>query len=301
MSIMRLLACSSMIATLAACLAPRDEIGTTNAYVTLPPNPSTIGSTFALLSNTPNLEGYWRLREAGNVLPPSGGTLQMFDQSSNDITGQYNGAVTLGVPGAIAGDGDTAATFTGGYAQVDHQKEYSLTRSWDQFDQYTIFGVPRGRTWGVNPNGESWEEQVTNQDDYGVQFGVTIAGDSTGVAYIDPGGASGSFQQGIPTTTTSLLQGEMQIRGIWSHSGTGTLQPISLVAQQVDVHNHVRAELVEHPDHTMELDLIKVVDGQNTYLSITQLDPTLYVNTPGDDWWFLRFRFGCGSSRLRKT
>lgn len=263
----------------------QDVTSTSTSYVVSPSGSSPLGTTSALISGTPNLEGYWRLGEAGNVLPPPGGNLQMFDSSSNDVTGQYQGSVNLGVPGALVGDSDTAAHFQGGYGRIPDQKEYSLTRTWDAFERVVL----NGTSWGTNPSNEPWIDQVTNQNDYGVEYGVDLYGDSSGIAYINPNGASGSFQQGIPSTT--LLHGEMQIRGLWNARATGgPLQPISLVAQQVDVHNHVRAELIEHDDHTMEIDLIKVVNGQNTYVSIVNLDASIYTNNIGD-WWFLRFRF----------
>ena len=53
---------------------------------------------------------YWRLGE-------SAGTA-MVDSTANANSGTYQGGYTLGQPGAIAGDSDTAVTFGGqnGYA-----------------------------------------------------------------------------------------------------------------------------------------------------------------------------------------
>src|SRR5215472_2077563 len=49
--------------------------------------------------------GYWRLGEAGS---PSA-----FDSSGSGSDGTYNGSPSFGIPGAIAGDPDTAVGFNG--------------------------------------------------------------------------------------------------------------------------------------------------------------------------------------------
>lgn len=48
-------------------------------------------------------EGYWRLGEASGT--------SAADASGHTHTGTYTGTVTLGVPGALAGDSNTAITF----------------------------------------------------------------------------------------------------------------------------------------------------------------------------------------------
>src|SRR5213593_2714324 len=55
---------------------------------------------------------YWRLNEATGAV--------MADASGNGNDGTYAGAVTLGQPGALTSDGDTAVGFnpTGGAASV---------------------------------------------------------------------------------------------------------------------------------------------------------------------------------------
>jgi DNA-binding beta-propeller fold protein YncE len=62
------------------------------------------------ISSTPGLVGYWRLGE------PSGAVA--CDSTANQDNGTYLGGVTLGVPGAIAGDPDTATSFDGSSGQV---------------------------------------------------------------------------------------------------------------------------------------------------------------------------------------
>jgi hypothetical protein len=60
-----------------------------------------------------------------------------------------------------------------------------------------------------------------------------------------------------------------------------------LVAQRVDNHNFVRAELLEHPNHTLSINLIKTVNGSNTYLASASNIGTFGLG----DWWYLRFQF----------
>ena len=257
-----------------------------------PPTSSYLGATSLTISSYAP-EGYWRLNDRQSALEYSG---TMVDSSSNQYNGQYNDVVD-GVPGALVDEDENTAAefqaFDNSYAAVADHKNYSLTRTWDEFNQYgSSF---EGETWGINPNNEPWMNEVTNQGDYGVSLDQ-INGDSA--AFIDPMGAQGSFQQGIPTTT--LLHGEMQIRAEWEDTkgATGVLAPVGLVAQQptvviqidpqVDVSNQVRAELLENvADHTMEIDLVQVVNGENTYLAESSLDTT---HNPGD-LWYLRFRF----------
>jgi len=62
--------------------------------------------------------GYWRLGE------PSGSTAT--DLSTNGNDGTYSGSVTLGQTGALIGDPDTAAQFSGGYVTVGHDNSFLL-------------------------------------------------------------------------------------------------------------------------------------------------------------------------------
>lgn len=220
--------------------------------------------------------GYWRLGEA------SGTTV--VDSSSNAIHGTYYNDVTLRIPGGVGDDRDTAAEFGpprgDSYAEIPDHKIYSLTRAWDNFNR---IGVPTD-TWGPAAGGESWSAQVSSGDYYRTDGAHGI---------IDPDGHAGTFQQGLPTT---LLQGDMQVRVNWSvRASGGPLQPVALVAQRVDNDNFVRAELWENSDGTLDLHLIKTVNGANNYLAaatnIGFFDP--------DDWWYIRFQFDGPNLRAR--
>src|SRR5579864_3854583 len=69
-------------------------------------------------------KGYWRLDET------SGTTANDSSGKGNALT--YGGIYTLGVPGAIAGDPDTAVQFTGtgGVISRDHLRSCSRWSSW---------------------------------------------------------------------------------------------------------------------------------------------------------------------------
>ncbi|HEX6443996.1 MAG TPA: beta-N-acetylglucosaminidase domain-containing protein [Streptosporangiales bacterium] len=66
-----------------------------------------------------NPSGYWRLGE-------SSGTA-LTDSSGHGQDGSYRPTVTLGVPGALAGDTDTAARLDGGYGEVPSSASVSPT------------------------------------------------------------------------------------------------------------------------------------------------------------------------------
>ncbi|HLK43901.1 MAG TPA: LamG-like jellyroll fold domain-containing protein, partial [Thermoleophilia bacterium] len=65
--------------------------------------------------------GYWRLGES------SGSAIA--DSSGNNLAGSLTGGVTLGQPGVVAGDGDTAISFDGssGYASIADAPSLSFT------------------------------------------------------------------------------------------------------------------------------------------------------------------------------
>jgi hypothetical protein len=64
--------------------------------------------------------GYWRLGEAP-------GSKVAVDSSDSGASGQYEGGIVLGVPGAIANDTDTAAQFDGGMNYVDVGQRFGFT------------------------------------------------------------------------------------------------------------------------------------------------------------------------------
>jgi 6-phosphogluconolactonase (cycloisomerase 2 family) len=72
----------------------------------------------SLISATPGLVGYWRLGES------SGATA--CDSTANHDNGTYLGGVTLGIPGAIGGDIDTAASLDGSSGQISVPASSSL-------------------------------------------------------------------------------------------------------------------------------------------------------------------------------
>ena len=69
------------------------------------------GTTYASAVSSDHPTGWWRLGEAP-------GATAAADSSGNGINGSYTGGVTLGQPGAISGDPDTAATFDGSTGYV---------------------------------------------------------------------------------------------------------------------------------------------------------------------------------------
>ncbi len=79
-----------------------------------------------VVSSTPGLVGYWRVGE-------SSGTVAC-DSTANHDNGTYLGSVTLGTPGAISGDPDTAVTLDGSSGQVSVPSASSLNVG----DNFTI-------------------------------------------------------------------------------------------------------------------------------------------------------------------
>jgi hypothetical protein len=73
-----------------------------------PPPPPTSQYAGAVLADAPS--GYWRLAETGSASTAA-------DQTGTN-PGTYLGGLTLGRPGALAGDADTAATFDGASGTV---------------------------------------------------------------------------------------------------------------------------------------------------------------------------------------
>ncbi|HEX7701341.1 MAG TPA: LamG-like jellyroll fold domain-containing protein [Kofleriaceae bacterium] len=190
--------------------------------------------------------GYWRLDERD--------TSVMLDATAAANHGAYHSAPRLGDPGF---DG-TAAHFSGAaqYGEIPNRAEYSLTRAWDDFDRSTSFAW--GAAW--TGRGEAY---------------FTIGG----IAWIDPLGDAGTFEQGLPVR---LARGDLQVLAAWSDHGAG-LQPVALIAERVDDHNFVRAELRETAD-ALELHLVATMAGQDMELASTELGPATGT-------WFLRFEF----------
>jgi hypothetical protein len=177
--------------------------------------------------------------------------------------------------------------FSNSHVNIPDHRVYSLTRAWDVFNRLNPNYPFPNTSWGTCPcgstAGQAWEAQVSQ--------GAYYLTD--GNAVIDPQGAAGTFQQGLPT---SLLRGEMQVRANWSvRASGGALHPVSLVAQRVDNNNYVRAELVEKNNHKLDLSIVRVVNGVSTTLATASNIGTYQLG----DWWYLRFRFDGGSYSAR--
>lgn len=198
--------------------------------------------------------GYWRLDERD--------TSVVLDASPAANHGGYHSDPRLGDPGF---DG-TAAHFSGAaqYAEIPDRAEYSLSRAWDDFDRVTTFA------WGAAWTG------------HGSAFSTT-----PGVAWIDPHGDAGTFEQELPVR---LARGNLQVLAAWTEHGAG-LQPVALVAERVDDHDFVRAELRETAD-AIELHLVATIADHETELASIVLGPVTGA-------WYLRFEFDGAALRAR--
>lgn len=98
--------------------ASPDGVRTVSAGVSVQVGtPSTLSYSNLVLSDAPT--GYWRLGETAGT--------SAADASGNGLTGTYVSPVTLGVPGAISNDSDTAVALTGGYASVPDATPLHIT------------------------------------------------------------------------------------------------------------------------------------------------------------------------------
>jgi hypothetical protein len=230
---------------------------------------ASVGFSNLLLSLGP--VGYWRLGEWS-------GTVAV-DLSTNHINGTYYNSPALQQLGAIRGDRNFAVSFDErhrAYVEVPDHEIYSLTRAWDNFNRLSSFGS----NWGTSSGGGDWAPQVSSGNYYATGL---VANEH--VAIIRPKGKSGTWQQGLPQR---LLSGDTQVRAAWTqHATGGPLQPVSLVARRVDEQNFVRAELRENANHTLDLSLIKTVNGTSTTLA-TAMNIGIYNL---GDWWYIRFQF----------
>ncbi|HEY5925550.1 MAG TPA: hypothetical protein VIV11_27885, partial [Kofleriaceae bacterium] len=248
------------------------------------PNASTTEQALSTFSSTVNSLGpaaFWRLGDTNN-------NLYDFGPTANDGT-YYD--VVLGEPGAIGGDPNTSVVFTGKerYGSVPDSDIHSLTRAWDNFQfclQASGCDEPSwyfsGR-YGGEIYGPLWvteEGYDSNPPQYDGNFYIE---DGTGV--MDPEGGLDEklvMQQGLPL---GLLNGDMQVRAVWSAANEGRLYPVALVARREDSKNFVRAELQLNEDHSLELRIVLTEDG---------IDYVLATEVLGEwtgGWWYLRFQF----------
>jgi CSLREA domain-containing protein len=148
------------------------DLGAYEAAVAVPPSGSYAAK---VLDRSP--VAYWRLGEAEGP--------DAVDASGFENTGTYGGGVTLGVPGAIAGDPDTAVTFDGLDGHVTVPPSVHLFSFWGRLsvelwvkggpqapDRYLIshndagdtrgFGITTGPTGTLRFFVDLWGRQLTH-------------------------------------------------------------------------------------------------------------------------------------------
>jgi hypothetical protein len=217
--------------------------------------------------------GYWRLDETS-------GTAAVNSSGVSGLDGIYAKTVIRGQPSGV-NDSDASVKFDDvsatGYVEVSDNRLLSLTRAWDDFHGTSVTG------WANTPDGDAWTAQVS---------GSQYFHESGSVAYIDPAGHSGTFQQGLNVT---LKDGDQQVSVSWNqHASGGSLQVVSLVGRMVDTANFIRAELRENTDHTLTVSLARTSGGTTTTLASSQvIDPSTmapYIYSL-NAWWYLRFQY----------
>lgn len=224
-------------------------------------------------------QGWWRL---GEPIPQIGGLAE--DASAYRVAGRYQGSFIgfpqpLSVPGAIVTDSNTAVAFAGGtYVEVPDHDIYSLAKANDSFQRHASNG------WGDADHGGTWSAQVSNAHYFSC---------ASGVASIDETHNSGTWMIGLPIQPYNA---DIQIETSWDDvAKAGPLSPCSLVARRKDNGTYYQAELVEQPDHSLELSLYKHVGGVQTRLAVT---PNIgsYASREG---WILRFQLDGPNLRAR--
>ena len=241
---------------------------------------SNVSDRFAQLMIELGPQGWWRL---GEKSPHIGSAAR--DSSSYAINGKYQSAPSVGwvgslptVPGATL-DLDTAIDFNGAaYVEVPDHDIYSLAKANDSFHRYLDYG------WGEADHGGAWSAQVSQE---------TYFSCADGVAAIDETQHSGTWMIGLPIQPYNA---DIQIETSWDHVARGgPLAPCSLIARRKDNETYYRAELVEQPDHSLELSLLKTVSGKQTRLALA---PNIgsYASRDG---WFVRLQLEGPSLRAR--
>jgi hypothetical protein len=229
---------------------------------------ATHAGTFAGTMGSLGPLGWWRMGDSSTsttMAPIVGGP-----------PGTYFNSPTRGQTGAIFGDANTSVKFDGRtqYAEIADDDIFSLTKAWDGFNRNPA--ISGG--WGQGNDGQWWVNQVST-------IGTYYNCDSNN-CYIDPHGVSGTFQQG--RTQVYMVAGEMQVRAKWNvHANGGALQPVALVAQRIDNANFIRAELLENPDLSVTLKLIKTVNGTSAPVAQKRMSFNYNVN----EWVYVRFKF----------
>ena len=241
---------------------------------------SNVSNRFAQLMAELAPQGWWRLDEQS---PQIGSAAR--DSSSYAINGEYQSAPSVGwvgglptVPGATL-DLDTAIDFNGAaYVEVSDHDIYSLAKANDSFQRYLESG------WGEADHGGAWSAQVSQETYFSCAYGV---------AAIDETQHSGTWMIGLPIQPYNA---DIQIETSWDDVARGgPLAPCSLIARRKDNDTYYLAELVEQPDHSLELSLWKTVAGTQTRLAVAS-NIGVYASRDG---WFVRFQLEGPSLRAR--
>lgn len=138
-----------------------------------PATSAPIGYRATVLADGP--VAYWRMGEKTGTV--------MADETSHRNNGTYQGSVTLGQPGAVAGDADTAVAFDGasGAAIVPSSASLQVNRItielWLKKAADTNFGayVTKNFAWGGGP-GTGWFEVLNNGSSGHLEFRVAQDG-----------------------------------------------------------------------------------------------------------------------------
>jgi len=216
-------------------------------------------------------QGWWRLGE-----PPGG---EARDRSAYNIAGTYHDGSVQQQPGAIADDPDTAVAFSNqAYVEVPDHDIYSLAKANDGFDRLVLAG------WGAADHGGEWSAQVSHSSYFSCVDGVAV---------IDEANNSGTWMIGLPIKPYNA---DIQIETSWDDVARGgPLYPCSLVARRQDNGTYYSAQFTEHPDHSLELSILKHVGGAETLLAVAPNIGT-YASRDG---WFIRFQVEGPTLRAR--
>jgi hypothetical protein len=219
--------------------------------------------------------GWWRLGETA-------GTTTAADSSTYGVSGVYHGAPYLGLKGAIFKDADTAVRFSPGkagnpYIEIPDHDIYSLAKANDSFHRY-------GDGWGAADHGGAWTAEVTTSDGYYYCDGLARIRQHT----------HASWQQGLQSVNP--YNADLQVECSWDQLAKGgILAPVALVARRQDNHNFYRAELTENTDHSLDLFLMKTINGVDTVLASIKGIGTYAAR----DGWFVRFQLEGSILRAR--
>jgi hypothetical protein len=161
------------------------------------------GYALAILADHP--VGYWRLGEASGLIAR--------DASGNGFDGAYQGGVTLGRPGALANDGDTAVSLDGttGFVRIPNSPRL------DSLTVASAEGWVRGGTsngdqeiWSAWDGGATGYQLIYNNGTAGVWSGNGIVNAPTAIT-----DTNWHHVAGVWDTTT----GRLYVDGVLSATG----------------------------------------------------------------------------------